>query len=197
VHLFKTPSYAEPELLSLTAQGDREAFAQLFYYWHPRLSSFVFKMTGSGETTEEIVLDVFTRIWLKKELLCEVQNFQGYLFVMTRHLVLNEFRKTVSRQARERRYASEQPEAGDDGFDALSEKQTREFVDKALAVLPARQRQIWKMSRRENLTYIQIADLLHISRETVKSHLKEATVRLTQYLKTHQLLLLFLALSVI
>lgn len=183
----------ESDLLALISQGDRKAFSIIFEKWYPRLAAYVLRITESRETTEEIVLDAFTRIWLDRKSVGQINNFQGYLFVMTRNIALNELRSAAARIKREARYAVQQVQLEKDFTDVLIEKQTGQIVEQALAVLSTRQREVWIMNKRNSLSYSQIANQLKISNETVKTHLQAANRQLIEYLRTREQLLLLIA----
>ncbi|ALL06163.1 hypothetical protein AQ505_12080 [Pedobacter sp. PACM 27299] len=69
------PLYNEAYVLKKIAQGDERSFAELFHWYSKPLAEFVFKLTDSLEVTEEIIQDSFIKIWLKREMLPDIQNF--------------------------------------------------------------------------------------------------------------------------
>jgi len=74
----------EQVLLERLVEGDERAFTKLFDAYYHQLGEYVFRVTGSLELTEEIVQDVFIRIWLKKETLGELNSLKNYLFILCR-----------------------------------------------------------------------------------------------------------------
>eukprot|EP01132_Coremiostelium_polycephalum_P017514 gene17514-20958_t len=72
----------ESELLRRTSEGDKRAFTVLFDAHYKSLGSYVYKLTESMESAEEIVQEVFIKIWLKKEELTRINNFSAYLFAI-------------------------------------------------------------------------------------------------------------------
>lgn len=84
-----TPVKNEADLLALVAKGDERAFTELFDAYYRQLGEYVYKLTESMEVTEEIVQDVFIKIWLKKEKLPELDNFSYYLFILSKNQTLN------------------------------------------------------------------------------------------------------------
>ena len=88
----------EKELLSQVSQGDREAFRIMYTTCYPQVKRYISLFESSGNVLEELTQDVFVRIWEKRVRLMEVESFQGYLFVVTRNVVLNFFRALKVRQ---------------------------------------------------------------------------------------------------
>ncbi len=177
----------EHELLVRIADGDEHAFSILFRDWSPRLMAYIFKVTRSRQVSEEIVQDVFTKIWQHRDCLNTINNFQHYLFVIARNHALNELEKIAAYWKLQRNFAHEQKTG------TLSEESpVEDILENALHKLSPRQREIWLLNRRERYTYEEIADRLGISRETVKSHLKTATQSVTQLLNSRAIILLAL-----
>ena len=76
--------YNENEVLLLVSQGDEMAFRELFAHYQNKLYSVALRVTRSSTLSEEIVEDVFLKIWLKRNDLLEIQNFSAYLFEIGR-----------------------------------------------------------------------------------------------------------------
>lgn len=171
----------EKELLTRVSLGDEAAFAQLFYAWHQRLGAFVYRLTESSTLTQEIVQDVFVRIWVKRALLAEVRDFKAYLFTMGRNQTFNSLRKI----ARQRNGQAQLEES-------LSVTQTHpleesdpvevyvQLLDQAVQRLPTQQKKVYLLHRRGGLSHSQIAEQLHLSVETVKKHMHLALKALRQ-----------------
>lgn len=189
-----TPPYNEQLLLQQTAAGNEAAFTALFYTWQPRLGAFLYKLTESKELTEEILHDIFMKIWMSREALAEVTNFKSYLFVIARNHTLNELDKLETRLRHERKFGEQVAEnETNNAFGPQSEKYYYSLIDEAVSQLPERQREVWVLNRIERLTYKQIAAKLGVSPETVKSHLKLATASVTAYISGRKLLVVLFA----
>jgi RNA polymerase sigma factor (sigma-70 family) len=75
----------EHELLQLILKGDEFAFAKLFEFYKDSVYGIAFKVTRSTIIAQEIVQNVFLKIWQRRESLHEIQNFSAYLFAITRN----------------------------------------------------------------------------------------------------------------
>lgn len=170
----------EPVLLSRISKGDEAAFRKLFEDWHPFLASHIYHITNSTTITEEIVHDVFLKIWLTRETLEEIRDFKAYLVIVSRNHALNALRKLANetRQLKEWLKNVDEPAATDPTIAYYS------LFDEAVDQLTERQKEIYLLHRHQRLTYDSIAQKLQLSRETVKSHLQSAIASITRYIKS-------------
>ncbi|WP_316805614.1 RNA polymerase sigma-70 factor [Pedobacter nototheniae] len=175
----------EAELIKKVSQGDKRAFTILFNAHYKSLASYVFKLTESLEVAEEIVQDVFIKIWLKKESLEHIHHFGNYIFILSKNQTLNYLRKKANDELKfktwEKEFEGENPEES-------SYEQAENFrllIDKAIENLPPQQKKIYLLSREEKLKYEEIAKMLNISPETVKKHIYVASKAIKEYVKNH------------
>jgi RNA polymerase sigma-70 factor (family 1) len=169
-----TPLYNEKELLLLASGGDRTAFTRLYTQYLDHLYKYIFLFTKSPVTSEEIIQEVFIRIWEHRERLVEVNSFQSYLFRAARNKAVDYTRR---RQAEERvlsGYLSEKKEIPETPEDALDYKAYYHLVQEAIEQLPPRRRMIFRMNTEKGLSHDEIALELDISKSAVKNQLYEA-----------------------
>lgn len=168
-------------LLSRISKGDERAFKQLFDQWHPLLATHIYRVTQSKELAEEVVQDVFLKIWNGRESLGEINNIWTYLLVVSRNHAINALQK----KAREFRNWEEWVK--DNVVVVTEEPDPRaslySLIDEAIDKLSPRQREIYLLHRHQKMTYQQIAAHLHIGRETVKTHLETATRAISKHVK--------------
>ena len=171
----------ERALLLLVAEGNERAFRLLFDNHHQRLGAHIFHLTKSHEMAEEVVQDVFLKIWTNRGSLSEVQNFHAYLYVISKNHALNCLKKL----ARER---IDMAELELHEHILLSEDSTDDnsrylLIDEAIDQLPPQQQRVYLMSRHDRFKQSQIAEELNLSRETVKKYLKIASESITGYIR--------------
>lgn len=164
-------------MLCRIAEGDEVAFSELFHAYHQRLGAYVYRLTESRPATQEIVQDVFVKIWVKRAMLRDVVNFDAYLFTAARNHVFNYIRN----MARERSRLAEL-EAG--GLARMSGSQAAEvetpeedyhlLLDEAVAQLPQQQQRVYRLHKQEGLSHAEIAERMQLSVETVKKHMSLA-----------------------
>jgi RNA polymerase sigma-70 factor (family 1) len=172
---------SEKELLLKVASGDEHAFSVLFNTHHQLLGTHIFRITESAELAEEVVQDVFLKIWMSRETLTNVQNFKAYLFVVSKNHALNCLRK-VAKQ-RQHQKAIEQ-----NALVISSENNDPQFyslLDEAINHLPPQQQKVYLLSRHNRLKYQEIASQMGLSRETVKKYLQGATHSITSFMRSN------------
>jgi len=176
--------YNEVDLLFQVARGDEAAFSQLFLHWHQLLAGYVLRITESRELTEEIVQDVFLKIWMSRESLTEINNFKHYLLVVSRNQAFDVLKKQLKEKLHKRDWEKNN-KSTQLLTDNDSEKNNLSLIDKAIDSLPPRRKEVYLLSRHQRLTYKEIAEQLGISRESVKTHLQLASESITNFIRTH------------
>lgn len=171
----------ERELLLQVAGGDEVAFRMLYDNYHQLLASYIFRITRSITETEEIVHDVFLKIWMARESLAEIQNVKAYLFVVSRNHAINSVNRRLREMNQRNRWIRDTGTNENNGDDF--QQDIYGLIDKAIDQLPPQQKKVFLLSRHEKLTYQEIAANMGISRETVKTYLKHATMSITKYIR--------------
>jgi RNA polymerase sigma-70 factor (ECF subfamily) len=198
----ETILYNEQELLRLTAQGDEKAFGHLFEQYTDTLYGVALHYTKIPELAEEIVQDVFTKIWMKRSSLPTIDRFNDYLFIVTRNHILN----TIQKNSREQKYREQLTRhflesAASTPEQELVFKEAGELIARAATGLPPQQQLVYELRRNQGLSLDEIADRMQISRNTVRNHLNRALQQIRDFLETHAsgilllVSLLFLALG--
>ena len=139
---------------------------------------------------QDVVQEVFIKIWENREALDEEQNFAGYLFITMRNLVFNRSRKNLN----EPFYQLSVIEAVEESYDIeeeLDAANLRTHISALISMLPPRQQEVFRLSRDEELSYREIAERLQISERTVEHHISDALKFLRKNIKLY---LLFLSL---
>ncbi len=185
--LAHTPD-TEKQLLVQVAEGNEAAFRQLYYCHHQALGTYIFQLTASRELAEEIVQDTFLKIWTDRQSLATVNNFKAWLFIVSKNHALNTLRKIVRERALQKQWQKEH--ATDTATDmAPAETPSYAVLEQAIRNLPAQQKKVFILSRFHHLKYREIASELNISRETVKSYLRNAADSIARYISKRSLFL--------
>lgn len=175
---------SEPDLLFRVSQGDEAAFAQLFNTYQNRLGAFVMQLTGSRPMAEEIVQEIFIRIWEKREKLSQVEHFHSYLYAVARNYSLSFLKKLGRELARKQAWELSVVEAQDQEEDTTI-KNYRRIIDEAISELPSQRQKVYLLSRDEGLRQAEIAERMAISLETVKKHMVLALRSIRNYAVAH------------
>ena len=179
-----TPPYNERDLLQQVAQGDEAAFGRLMQQYTNLLASHIFRLTHSREQTEEIVQDVFLRIWQVREGLMDVQNFRTYLYVISRNQALNAIRSLIREKRRLEKWQRTMDRSGEYEPD-ITDDLPYSLLEKAIAQVPPQQQEAWLLSRRQGLKYKEIARRMQLSEETVKKYIRYASLSISRYMESH------------
>lgn len=168
-------SYNEKELLKQLATGSEAAFRTLFDTYRDKLYTYIFKLSGSVETAEDTVHDVFLKLWLQREQLPEIDNLNAYLYKMAHNISFTLFR----RMAKETLILAEigrehAKETAFEGEDNISQQEVLHFIREAVSQLTPLQKTIFVMSREQGLKLADIAQQLDLSEQTVKNRITEA-----------------------
>jgi len=165
------------------AEGDREAFSSLFKLYYQKLGNYLFKITKNREITEEIVQEVFIKIWINRKALIEINNFQAYLFTISKNRVLNFLRDKSREKVHELKLIKELEET----YHSLETNSLRDeyylIIDDAVSQLPPQQQTIYRLIRHEKLKYDDIAVKTGLSKETIRKHMHLALASLKKNVK--------------
>lgn len=173
------------QVLLDASEGDEKAFAKLFYEYSPSLLAFARKLSNNSLEAEEIIQNVFLRVWIHRDKLTEIENIKSWLY----KFVVNES-LTYIRKRGVRDKADLQFKAGATIVDNSIEKEVnlnelKRIVAKAVDCLPEQRKKIYNLSRNEGLTIPQISELLGISPNTVKNTLVSSLKFIRDYLKKY------------
>jgi len=161
----------EKELLLKASAGDRQAFAHLYTACFPGLFRFVHFATRSRTDAEEIIQDLFLKLWERRETLAGIRSLQDYLFIMARHRLFDLSKQQGTHlKAVEDLGAAQEPGAGT-VEDALIYKEYERAAIEAINRLPKRRQLIFFMRTQQSMSLNEIAAAFHISRSAVKKHL--------------------------
>lgn len=164
----------EQELLEKVAQGNEAAFGQLFNSHRDRIYTIAFKISKSSVIAEEIVQDVFLRIWQRRATLPAIQNFSAYLFIITR----NDVCKALKGIANGYKISLLSEDSYSKEFnpveDPLLEKEYDLVLRNAISRLPSQQKTVYHLIKDRGLKRDEVACQLRIQPETVKYHLAQA-----------------------
>ena len=123
---------------------------------------------------EEIVQEVFVRVWLKKETIGPDKNFQSFLFSMTKNLVLDHLKSAVNRKLYFVGAHFQQDLLIEEDAETKYQADQEEKMLSLIQEIPERRREIFYLSRFQGMTYKQIAEKLNISENTVDSQIRNA-----------------------
>jgi RNA polymerase sigma-70 factor (family 1) len=175
----------ETTLMHQMILGDADAFRQIYEAYQKQVYTFAYFLTKSQSDAEEVVQEIFVRLWEKRSLLTEDTKLLAYIKAMTQNHITNTFRKA----ARDKTYreqifrniaALQQASAGE-----LMEAKISKIYQEALMNLSPQKRIIFTLSRHKEMTYEEIAEKLGLSKNTVRNHMTEALRSVRDYVEGH------------
>lgn len=187
--MVKEGSYNEEQLLKRLAAGDDIAFNTIYEQYQQSVFAFAFYLTKSKELSEEVVQEVFVRIWEKKEQLPENMIILPYIKRMTQNLVLDLFRKAGREQALQQQLQDAMRNIFSHPDDQLLEKELRRIYHQGIDLLPPQKKIIYTLHRDHQLSYEQIANKLGLSPHTVRNHMAQAIRSVREHVNRHGALL--------
>lgn len=166
----------EPDsiLIRRIKSDDHEAFREIYDRYKYRVFSFAGRYLNDKSDIEEIIQEIFVKLWKTRSRIKEDLPLYNYLFTITRNTILHKKQKQIN----EKKYLeylkiyysittlSTQNE--------VQFKEAREKVDMAIRNLPPKRREIFLLNRNEGLTYREIAEKLNLSIKTVEAHIRLA-----------------------
>ena len=186
-------AYSDEGLLKLLKQQELGAFEEIYLRYWKKLYSAAFRRVQSRETSEEIVQDIFTSLWMNRQDI-SVEKLSAYLFAAVKYKIINYLEKEMSR----RTYAEAQVDTRSVDNSTEETVLLNEFsqaLEKEIQKLPPKRQQIFKMSRQEHLSIKQVASNLGISEKTAENQLGKALKVLKLNLKHFNFFLFAIAIS--
>ena len=188
----RNKSYRDTDAIASLKAGDPAAFTAIYENYSERLTGFASSKLFNLNDTRDIIHDIFVKLWEDRVNLRIERNLEAYLFAMVRHRVIDKIRKNISHE----RYAamlstlevSQHPDVEHKiAVDEL-DKKFRKSVDE----LSPRVKEIFLLSRNEELSIQEIALKLNLSEQTVKNQITYALKHLRNALTTFSITMLLL-----
>ena len=168
-------------------QGDNTAFSQIFQKYYQALYQFAGRFVKDAQTAENIVQDVFVKLWTNRENCLITSSLKSYLYAATRNTALN-FLSREKKQLSTEDLMSDRQDTTANPEERIIENEMIDEIHKAIEKLPEKCRYVYLMKRYDDLKYHEIAEILDISINTVKTQMKRALKSLLKnlaYLKTN------------
>lgn len=177
-------------------KGDHTAFTEIYNRYHKQIYRYLISLVKSPQLAEDLVHEVFLKLWNAREKLDIQNNFASYLF----RICHNQAYDATLKIARERHLLEElilhyPAQTNQHHQSPSSLHQLDALVDQALDTLTPQGRRVYDLCRRQGKTYQQTATELGISVHTVKDHMTKALATLRLFLQDRERLALIICLS--
>lgn len=173
-------AYNEQELLLRVAQGDEKAFSRIVERYAALINTHMAINMKDAMKAEEVTQDVFLSIWKNRDKLPEMQNFPGFVYIVTKNKVKNQLKRKDMAMPELTEERIMQSAAISDSTVEL--KELKSILYRAIEMLPQKRKEVFKLSRLEGFSNEEIAARLKLSKNTIREHIREALAFLRGYI---------------
>ena len=175
----------DKELVELLTGNSREAFGELYARYRERLLYFCKQYLRNEEDAEDVVHDIFLQLWEKRHFLGTVSSFSGYVQTMIKNDTLKKLRHFDVHSRFARNILTNEIDSTNETEDAIIDNDYTKLLADVIERLPPKQKEVYRLSRIDGLSYKEVADMLHISVDTVQEHASAALKKIKKQLKLH------------
>jgi RNA polymerase sigma-70 factor (ECF subfamily) len=175
--------HTEKELLTRVSAGDEKAFQDLFAIYYEQLYHYIFGFIKSKQIAEELVMDVFLKIWLGRDLITQIEKFDAFLFRVAHNKSI-DFLRCAARDPKFKDLLWENIQLANN-IQPDSSMLVQEYEIKlreAVSLLSPQRKKVYQLSREQDMTHDQIAAQLNLSKSTINNHIVEAQRFIRAYL---------------
>ena len=181
-----TSSYDEKELLLLLLNGNQQAFEKIYKLYSARLYGNLLKLVKSEAEAQEILQDVFLKIWDNRQSINIEKSFRSYLFKIAENKVYDFFRRAARDKKREGSLILLATNEYLPVEDLLQSDERSVILQKAIDSLPPQRQQVFRLCKLEGKSYKQVSELLGISVSTISDHIVKATKSIRDYFENNE-----------
>lgn len=171
----------EERLLIRLKNGDDLAFRLIYDRYKDSLGHSLLRLMKSEVLAEEVLQDIFLKIWEHRKSIDVTRSFKSYLFRIAENRVYDVFRRTTKEAAILKEIIVANTELYTHVEEVLIQKENTAFLERLLSQLPNQRKRVFTACKLEEKSYQEVADELGISINTVNDHVQKAM----QYLRTH------------
>jgi RNA polymerase sigma-70 factor (ECF subfamily) len=186
----------EVDIADLKA-GNTKVFETLFKQWYEPLCRYAYSMLHNQDEAEDIAQKTFCKLWDQREKMEIHTSIKSYLYRMVHNACLNKIKQWQIQSEHHEQIAYSSVSVVNHVEQAVVHKELSHQIELAIAALPERCREVFLLSRMQHLSYIQIAQKMQISPNTVETQIVKALKTLRIKLKDYLLIGLFLLLNMI
>lgn len=168
-------------LLEQLINNDQQAFKQVYFLYSARLYGNILKLVKSEPVAQEILQDVFIKIWDHRHSIDPAKSFRSYLFRIAENMVCNFYRKASRDKVALRQLMSKSTEHYSHIEEDIFYKEETSFLSEAIGGLPPQRKQVFELCKMEGKSYDEVSRLLGISVSTISDHIVKANRFLREY----------------
>lgn len=190
-------TYTDEELFLLVKQGHKDAFEDIYKRFWQELLDAAYRRVKVQEAAMELVQNLLVDLYLKRETISLNTSLRNYLHTSLKNRVLNNVRSQLVRNTYQQHVLNDSGLYQSDAASTLQLKELQRHIDESCASMPEKCREVFYLSRREQLSYQHIARQLNISVNTVEKHMVKALKILRSHLKQYHYFLFWCLVSLV
>ncbi|MBB4036307.1 RNA polymerase sigma-70 factor (ECF subfamily) [Dysgonomonas hofstadii] len=177
----------EKELISQLKEGSEAAFDKIYDLYGARLYGYCMQYTKSREDSEEIMQDVFIKLWQNKEKIIQTDTLRSLIFKIAKFQLINKYKSNLNSFSFETYvdFYNEKKLSIDNTHHAIEYDDFCRLLENALKALPETQRKVIEYSKLKQYSNQEIADKLQLKEQTIKNQLSIGLKALQQELQKH------------
>jgi len=189
----------EKQLLLLLKEGDEHAFFEIYHLYKEQIGYRLLRLLRSDELAEEVLQDVFMKVWSGRKSIDETLSFKAYLHRIAQNLVIDLMRRATKERTIYDHIMATTSELYSHIEENIFKKENEQLLYQVIDMLPPQRKKVFLLFKIEGKSYKEISEELGISASTIKEHIQKATLfvkeRLTTTSGLHLLLLVYLTMD--
>lgn len=164
----------DSECIRQLQDGNEATFTAIYEQYWASLFKYVIRILQEEDEVADVVQETFVTFWELRNRLAKVRSIKAYLFIMARNLAFKRFRENLKKEVISERLVEFYGDTQVDMGQVIELKDLADLIDAEIGRLPEKMREVFVLSRKEHLSYQEIAERLEISDETVKKQISRA-----------------------
>jgi RNA polymerase sigma-70 factor (ECF subfamily) len=164
----------EKDIVQRLKSGEVQAFDEIYNLYSKRIYRFAYSFLKTKVNAEEIVQEVFLRVWEKRAKINKYYSFKAFLFTVSHNIIIDNFRENLKEQKYVEFLKENAVVFHSDTEMSIEYSELNKMYWDAIDLLPERRRLIFKLHRIEGLSYSEISQKLNISNKTVENQMSSA-----------------------
>ena len=168
------------ELIHRLTKNDESAFAEIYQRYAESLAGFAASKLFSLEDAQDVIHDIFVKLWTDRKNLQINSSLKSYLFTIARYRIIDKIRRNITREEYATMLQSLAQAYAPNVEQQIAAKELQQTLEKSLDELSPNVKRVYRLSREEDLSISEIAEKLGLSEQTVKNQLTTALKHLRQ-----------------
>jgi RNA polymerase sigma-70 factor (ECF subfamily) len=169
--------YTDEDLISILMSGsgsEVDAYERIFHRYYPMVLNFIKGMLKDSAVAEDVAQNIFMKLWINRYSLNRNQSLKNYLCVMARNEVINLVSSKTARLTSTHPQLPDRPSFEPTAEEWINYSEANAQIASSIEAMPPQRREIFKMSRYEHLSNMEIAIRMNLSMRTVEKHIELA-----------------------